>query len=73
MNADDEAKARGRYLVIGAARLSGAVMLGIGLAIIANGFMGLPIEAGYALFAVGAFEFAVLPVWLARKWKTPEE
>ncbi len=73
MNADDEAKARGRYLVIGAARLSGAVMLGIGLAIIANGFMNLPIEAGYALFAVGAFEFAVLPVWLARKWKTPEE
>jgi len=73
MSAGDEDKARNRYLVIGAARLSGAVMLGIGLAIIANGFMGLPIEAGYALFAVGAFEFAVLPVWLARKWKTPEE
>lgn len=70
---DNDAKARNRYLIISVARLSGAVLLAIGLAIIANGFMDLPIELGYALFAIGVFEFIALPVLLSRRWKSPEQ
>ncbi len=73
MNNEDEQKARTRYLIINAARLSGAVLLAIGIAIIANGFMDLPVEAGYLIFAIGAFEFIGLPVYLSRRWKTPEQ
>ncbi|MFC4290837.1 hypothetical protein ACFOWX_00205 [Sphingorhabdus arenilitoris] len=69
----DEGKARQRYLVISAARLAGAIFMAIGLGIIANGFMDLPVEAGYMLFAMGVIEFIVVPVLLARMWKTPEE
>jgi hypothetical protein len=73
MNEANEVTVRKRYLILNAARLSGAVLLALGLAIIANRFMDLPIEAGYALFAVGVFEFIVLPVILSRRWKTPEQ
>ncbi len=73
MNGEEEKRARNRYLIISAARLSGTVLLAIGLAVIANGFMDLPIEAGYLIFAVGVFEFIALPVLLSRRWKTPEQ
>ncbi|NJM50998.1 MAG: hypothetical protein HC843_09080 [Sphingomonadales bacterium] len=72
MNAD-KSKARERYLIISAARLAGAVMIAISLGIIANGFMDLPVEAGYILFAIGVVEFIITPLILARMWKTPEE
>ena len=73
MRHEDETKTRNRYLIISAARLSGAVLLAIGLAVIANGFMDLPVETGYLIFAIGVFEFIALPVLLSRRWKTPEQ
>jgi hypothetical protein len=73
MNSDKDKQARSRYGVISALRLCGAVMLAVGLAIIANNFMGLPIEMGYVLFAVGVFSFIVMPVLLSRRWRTPEQ
>jgi hypothetical protein len=69
--ANEDAIARKRFAILSAVRLSGAIMLAIGLAIIANGFMDLPIEAGYAVFAVGVFDFIAMPVILSRKWKSP--
>lgn len=74
MTADEEAKALRRLLIINAARLAGAIIIAISLGIIVNGFMNLPVEAGYFLFAAGVFEFVFVPLLLARKWKTrPEE
>jgi hypothetical protein len=73
MNAgnDDGGLAARRYAIISAIRISGAAMLVLGLAIIANGLMDLPIAAGYVLFAIGVFDFIVLPVILSRRWKSP--
>ncbi len=72
MTAKEEAKARQRLLTLNAARLAGAIMIAIALGIIVNGFMDLPVEIGYFLFAVGVFEFVMLPIILARRWKTPD-
>lgn len=72
MNENDgsEALARKRYTVISSVRIFGGAMLIFGLAIIANGFMGLPVMAGYICFAIGAFDFIALPAILSRKWKS---
>jgi hypothetical protein len=72
MNENDgsEALARKRYTVISSVRIFGGAMLVFGLAIIANGFMGLPVLAGYVFFAIGVFDFIALPAILSRKWKS---
>jgi hypothetical protein len=70
--AQEEANTRGKLLVINAARLAGAIMIALGLAIIVNRFQDLPMEIGYFLFAMGVFEFVVVPLILARKWKAPK-
>ncbi len=69
--ANSETVAKTRFFVLNLVRLSGAILIALGLGIIANGFMDLPVEAGYAAFAVGVFEFVVLPIILSRKWKSP--
>ncbi len=70
---DSEATARKRYGIISAVRLAGGAMLVLGLAIIANGLMNLPVEVGYALFAAGAFGFIAAPAMLSRRWKSPAD
>ncbi len=71
--ANCETVAKKRFFVLNMVRLSGAILIALGLGIIANGFMDLPIEAGYAVFAIGVFEFVVLPIILSRKWKSPAQ
>jgi hypothetical protein len=66
-------KALARYLIISALRLIGAILIAMGLAIIANGWMDLPILVGYILFAIGVYDFIAVPVILSRKWKSPPE
>jgi hypothetical protein len=70
---DDNPLAIKRYYIISGLRLCGAIILAVGLAVIANNFRSWPIELGYLLFAIGAFFFIVMPVMLARKWKSPPE
>jgi hypothetical protein len=70
MKDSDEALAQKRYYLLSASRLAGAVMIATGLGVIANGFMNLPIMAGYALVLAGAFGFMVIPPILARRWKS---
>ncbi len=70
---DENPLAIKRYYIISGLRLCGAIILAVGLAIIANNFRGWPIELGYLLFAIGTLFFIVLPVTLARKWKSPPE
>ena len=68
----DEDLAGKRFVVLGAVRMAGLGTAIAGLAIIA-GKLPLPVEAGYALFAVGVIEAMIVPVLLARKWKSPPQ
>jgi hypothetical protein len=70
MTPDDDTKAQYRFLMLNLVRVTGAVMLVIGLAVIARGTFGLPKSAGYVLFLVGFIDFLVVPVFLAKRWKS---
>lgn len=70
-----EKLARLRFFVIGLFRLIGGLMVLAGFAIISG---GLTITAtpqdriiGVILVLFGVFEFAVMPLILARRWRTP--
>ncbi len=73
MTPDDDTKAQYRFLMINLVRVTGAVMLVIGLAVIARGTFGLPKSVGYVLFLVGFIDFLVVPVFLAKRWKSPSD
>ena len=64
--------ARSRFFVIQLVRLSGAVMVVAGLAVLV-GKLDLPRAAGVVLALVGLFDFAVAPMLLARRWKSPPQ
>jgi hypothetical protein len=70
MSEVEEALAQKRFFILNAIRICGAVFIGLGLAILANGFMDLPKIAGAALFLVGIFAFIFVPFKLARAWKS---
>ncbi len=70
MTPEEETKAQYRFLVLNLVRITGAVMLVIGLAVIAREAFGLPKAAGYVLFVVGFIDFLVVPVFLAKRWKS---
>jgi hypothetical protein len=67
--ADDPA--RGRFLVIGLTRLGGAGLVLLGLAATYGRLGAVPREAGVAMTLVGVLAFAVVPILLARRWRTP--
>ncbi|MGB5078007.1 MAG: hypothetical protein WBO17_11060 [Sphingorhabdus sp.] len=71
MTPAEETKAQQRFLVINLIRISGAVMLVIGLAVIARGLFDLPVAAGYALFVIGMADFLIVPLMLSKAWKSP--
>jgi hypothetical protein len=73
MTPDDDTKAQYRFLMLNLVRVIGAVMLVIGLAVIARGTFGLPKSVGYVLFLVGFIDFLVVPVFLAKRWKSPSD
>ena len=73
MTQDEETKAQQRFLVLNLVRIGGAIMLAIGLAVISNGTFGLPVAAGYVLFLIGMFEFMLVPLLLAKRWKSPKD
>ncbi len=66
----EETRAQYRFLVLNLCRITGAVMLVIGLAVIAREAFGLPKTAGYLLFVVGMIDFILVPVLLAKRWKS---
>jgi hypothetical protein len=70
MTPEEEATAQKRFLTIGIIRIAGAIMLVLGLAVIAKGTFGWPKAVGYLLFVNGIVDFLVLPVILAKKWKS---
>lgn len=70
MTPEEETKAQYRFLVLNIVRISGAIMLVIGLAVIAREAFGLPKAAGYVLFFVGLADFMLVPLLLAKRWKS---
>lgn len=70
MTPEEETKAQYRFLVINICRITGAIMLVVGLAVIAREAFGLPKAAGYVLFLVGMVDFLMVPVFLSKRWKS---
>jgi hypothetical protein len=71
MTPQEETRAQYRFLLLNLCRISGAILLVLGLAVIAREAFGLPKAAGYVLFFVGIIEFIFVPVLLAKRWKSP--
>ena len=62
--------ARKRYMVISAVRLAGAAMAVAGLLIVNGNIRADPL-VGYFLLVVGLVDVFLMPMALARKWRTP--
>ena len=65
---DDQA--RNRFFILQALRLAGIVQVVAGLAITTDA-LALPHIVGYLLIANGMVDTFVLPVMLAKRWKSP--
>lgn len=69
--AENEARARQRYLVLNAVRLSGLALVLFGI-VIARGVLpfDVPWVVGVVIAVVGLVEFFFLPRLIARRWKS---
>jgi hypothetical protein len=63
--------ARTRWMVIILARLTGVAMVIIGLLIVQRGIEG-PEVLGYAFVLAGLAGTFVVPIKLARRWRSPD-
>ena len=77
MTQADDALAKKRFFAITIMRLMGAALAMIGFILITGGFAlaGQPTDrwVGAAIVLVGAFDFAVMPMLLARRWRSPDK
>jgi hypothetical protein len=64
--------ARARWMTINAMRIGGVAMVILGIAGL-KGVIEFPEVAGYVLIAAGLVEIFVLPLVMARKWRSPLE
>lgn len=76
MTPADDALAKKRFFAITLMRIMGALLVLIGFVLIRGGweFVGQPTDRwiGVALVLTGAFDFAVMPLLLARRWRSPK-
>lgn len=70
MNNDDLAKQR--FFLLSAIRLLSIAIIVVGLLSL-SGKIAMPRPAGAAFAVFGLLEFLFLPLFLARKWKTPDK
>lgn len=63
--------ARARFMVITLLRLSGMVLMLLGMGIMATGMVEPRDIVGGAIFLAGALDALILPRLLIRKWRTP--
>jgi len=77
MTPTDDSLAKKRYYAIALMRLMGALFVLIGFVLIRGGWewAGQPTDRwiGVAAVLIGAFDFAVMPLLLARRWRSPKE
>jgi len=64
--------ARGRWLTINVLRLGGVAMVVAGM-LGTRQVIAIPAIAAYALIAVGLLDVFLVPLFLARKWRSPLE
>lgn len=64
--------AKQRFMVLQVMRLFGVALFVFGIVII-RGIVPLPRVAGYVLAVVGIFDAFIMPVILARRWKSPPQ
>ncbi|MDQ0565877.1 hypothetical protein GRI55_00485 [Erythrobacter citreus] len=69
MGETDHDPAKARFLTIQAVRLSGVVTAVLG-ALVLGGILPLPEIAGYILVAMGVAEIFILPIVLAKRWRS---
>lgn len=69
---DSDTLVRNRFLAISLLRVAGAVLILIGMVVMSGRFKILPPGVGLVMVLVGALDFAFVPLWLARKWRTPK-
>ena len=69
MGQTDHDPAKARFLAIQAVRLSGVVTAVLG-ALVLGGILPLPEIAGYILVALGVAEIFILPIVLAKRWRS---
>ncbi|HBK15957.1 MAG TPA: hypothetical protein DDZ54_10135 [Erythrobacter sp.] len=69
MGQTDHDQAKARFLTIQAVRLSGVVTAVLG-ALVLGGILPLPEIAGYILVALGVAEIFILPIVLAKRWRS---
>lgn len=69
---DPDTLARNRFFAMSLLRIAGALLIIAGLVIAAGRFEAMPKAAGVVLVLVGALDFALVPMWLARRWRTPK-
>ena len=76
MTQTDDSLAKKRFFAITAMRLMGAIFVLIGFVLIRGGWelAGQPTDRwiGVAVVLIGAFDFAVMPLLLARRWRSPK-
>jgi len=65
----DHDQAKARFLTIQAVRLSGVVTAVLG-ALVLGGILPLPEIVGYILVALGVAEIFILPIVLAKRWRS---
>ncbi|GAO39902.1 hypothetical protein SCH01S_39_01870 [Sphingomonas changbaiensis NBRC 104936] len=68
----DDSQARNRFLAISLLRLAGALLILFGLVIAAGRLPEVPRLVGIIAVLVGALDFALVPLMLARRWRTPK-
>lgn len=77
MNQAADELAKKRYFAIVAMRLAGALLVLIGFVLIRGGLelTGEPTDRwiGVAIVLIGAFDFAVMPLLLARRWRSSKD
>ncbi|MCP2017237.1 MAG: hypothetical protein OSA41_06425 [Erythrobacter sp.] len=69
MDQHDPAKAR--FLTIQAVRLSGVALAVLG-ALVLGKVLPLPEFVGYIFLALGAVDVFILPIFLAKRWRSGE-
>lgn len=62
--------ARNRFFALALIRLSGVALAFLGIAVIVRRLIEPADIIGTALLAIGAFDVLVLPVLLARRWRS---
>lgn len=76
-NTSADALAKKRFFAISMMRIMGALFVMIGFVLIRGGWelAGQPTDRwiGVVLVLVGAFDFAVMPKLLARRWRSPRD